>query len=135
MSTFSRVGRVAYAAIHRPAPRTCCNVLSPVRKHQFYSTTQDSKTSYENIEVSTEGHVRIVAINRPEKQNSVNSATARELHRAFLSFKSDKSVRVGILCGKGGTFSAGADLAEIAAVRRMEDMLVPYEAQGQATMV
>lgn len=59
------------------------------------------------------GRLFLVGINRPEKRNCVNSATARQLVEAFREFDADDSVDVAVLHGKGGTFCAGYDLEEL----------------------
>lgn len=55
-----------------------------------------------------------VVINRPEKKNAVNRQTADALAKAFADFQNSDSARVAVLCGNGGSFCAGADLADIA---------------------
>lgn len=68
----------------------------------------------DTLDISTDGPVRIVAINRPERRNAVDSATAEGLLEAFGEFEADDTVAVGILTGLGGTFCAGADLKALA---------------------
>ena len=58
--------------------------------------------------------MKIIAINRPNKRNAVNQATAQELYDVFCALEEDESVRVAVLCGRGGTFCAGYDLSELA---------------------
>eukprot|EP00095_Tigriopus_kingsejongensis_P007809 snap_masked-scaffold204_size260821-processed-gene-1.4 protein:Tk07809 transcript:snap_masked-scaffold204_size260821-processed-gene-1.4-mRNA-1 annotation:"hypothetical protein DAPPUDRAFT_304905" len=55
-----------------------------------------------------------IGLNRPEKRNSVNLATAQELHAAFEDFEHDDSMYVAVLHGLGGNFCAGFDLEELA---------------------
>jgi enoyl-CoA hydratase len=55
-----------------------------------------------------------VIIDRPGKRNAVNRQTADELAKAFADFQTDDSARVAVLWGKGDSFCAGADLADIA---------------------
>jgi enoyl-CoA hydratase len=62
------------------------------------------------LAVTREGRTFIVAINRPERRNAVDLATARALHGAFLDFYADMDADVAILTGNGGAFCAGADL-------------------------
>ena len=62
------------------------------------------------LEIIGEGRIRIIAINRPERRNAVDYATARELFEAFAAFDADEAFDVAILTGKGGAFCAGADL-------------------------
>lgn len=56
----------------------------------------------------------VVAIDRPERRNAVDSATARELLDAFESFDADEEASVAVLTGKSGTFCSGADLKAMA---------------------
>ena len=55
-----------------------------------------------------------VIIDHPEKKNAVNRQTADALAKAFAEFDNDDSARVAVLWGQGGSFCAGADLADIA---------------------
>lgn len=68
-----------------------------------------------NILISREGPVTIVAINRPERRNAVDFATARALFDAFTAFESDAEASVAVLTGASGAFCAGADLKALAA--------------------
>jgi enoyl-CoA hydratase len=61
-----------------------------------------------NYEI-TDG-IMTVTINRPEVRNAVDGTTARELADAFTLMDESDEVRVGILTGAGGNFSAGMDL-------------------------
>ena len=56
----------------------------------------------------------VITIDRPERRNAVNAATARELDGCFTRFENDHGARVAVLTGAGDTFCAGADLAAIA---------------------
>jgi len=68
------------------------------------------------MEVDTEkrGRILIVALNRPERRNAVDSKTATLLARSFEQFDSDDQLDVAVLTGRGGTFCAGFDLKEFA---------------------
>ena len=68
-----------------------------------------------DILISNDGPVRIVTINRPERRNAVDAATAQALFDAFTAFDADDSASVAILTGAGGAFCAGADLKAVAA--------------------
>ncbi len=63
----------------------------------------------------TEGPVRIIGIDRPDRRNAVDRVTADALADAFRRFDADDSVSVAVLYGEGGTFCAGADLKAISA--------------------
>jgi len=65
--------------------------------------------------VSTERRDRtlIVTIERPERRNAVDAATAQQLYDAFKAFDADAGLDVAVLQGRGGAFCAGADLKAI----------------------
>jgi enoyl-CoA hydratase len=64
--------------------------------------------------VERDGPVTIVSINRPERRNAVNGATAKLLFDAFRAFDADESASVAVFTGTGGYFCAGADLKMVA---------------------
>lgn len=66
------------------------------------------------ISVSDDGPVRIIAIERPERRNAVDRATAASLADAFRAFDADPALSVAVLTGAGGAFCAGADLQAVA---------------------
>ena len=67
--------------------------------------------------VEADGPVLIVTINRPEKKNAANAEVLCRLYDAWVRLDTDDSLRVAILTGKGDTFCAGMDLAEIGRLR------------------
>jgi enoyl-CoA hydratase len=69
----------------------------------------------EPINVVDDGGVRVVTIDRPERRNAVDSASAALLLDAFSSFDDDDSLSVAVLTGTGGYFCAGADLKALLA--------------------
>lgn len=64
------------------------------------------------MKVNTErqGDILIVTINRLKERNAIDRETAELLYEAFVSFEEDAELRVAILYGEHGHFSAGADL-------------------------
>jgi enoyl-CoA hydratase len=66
------------------------------------------------IEVTREGPLTVVALNRPDRRNAVDRPTAEALAEAFRAFEADDEAKVAILTGRGGTFCAGADLKALA---------------------
>ncbi|MFD8738335.1 crotonase/enoyl-CoA hydratase family protein [Streptomyces sp. NPDC059618] len=54
--------------------------------------------------------VQIITINRPEARNALNLAVARAVADAVDELDASDDLRVGVLTGAGGTFSAGMDL-------------------------
>lgn len=57
-----------------------------------------------------QGPVAIITIDRPDRRNAVDRATAESLRSCWQKFDTDDDALVGILYGEGGHFSAGADL-------------------------
>lgn len=70
----------------------------------------------------TEGPVRTIIINRPDKRNAVDRPTATALRAAFEAFEADQDARVAVLAGAGGTFCAGADLAALGDPERRNEV-------------
>jgi enoyl-CoA hydratase len=58
----------------------------------------------------TFGHVLVLTLNRPEAKNAFNAELSNALSDALDRFEEDPALRVGILTGAGGSFSAGMDL-------------------------
>jgi len=66
------------------------------------------------VRVVRDGPVTVVAINRVDRRNAVDSRLASVLLREFELFEGDDNASVAILTGDGGTFCAGADLKAMA---------------------
>ncbi len=60
--------------------------------------------------------VRLVAFNRPEVRNAFDAAMYREVTDALRAGDADESVGAVVLTGRGGAFTSGQDLAEMAAI-------------------
>lgn len=72
--------------------------------------------------VEIDNGVALLTFNRPDKLNALSGALRREFIAALDDLSVDESVRVIVLTGAGRAFSAGLDLAEIAASgRSVED--------------
>jgi enoyl-CoA hydratase len=63
-----------------------------------------------SVLVERGGAVTTIVINRPERRNAVDPATADALRRAFDEFEADEGAQVAVLTGAGGHFCAGFDL-------------------------
>lgn len=64
------------------------------------------------------GHVLAVEIARPDKKNALTEAMWTALAEAFDAVAADVGIRAVILTGRGGSFCAGADIAEFDTARR-----------------
>ena len=62
------------------------------------------------LEVTRQGGVARVTLNRPELRNAFDDALIGKLSQAFAELADDRSVRVIVLAGNGPAFCAGADL-------------------------
>jgi isohexenylglutaconyl-CoA hydratase len=67
-----------------------------------------------HIKLDRRGPVLHLTLNRPEVRNALSAQMAREIVATFAAIADDRSVRVVVLRGAGGTFCAGADLKNLA---------------------
>lgn len=67
---------------------------------------------YDFVETERHGAVGVIAMNRPQARNALAMGLTIELRRALREAAEDKSLRALILTGRGGAFSAGADVKE-----------------------
>ena len=72
----------------------------------------------ELVTTEHDGAVLIIRLNRPEARNAINFDCAQALAGAFEQLDSDDTIRIGVLTGEGGHFSAGMDLKDFAASGR-----------------
>jgi enoyl-CoA hydratase len=76
----------------------------------------EDKMAYETLQLTVEGRVATVTLDRPKVLNALNAAMLLELDEAFAGLADNATVRVVLLCGAGGkAFAAGADINELAA--------------------
>ena len=74
-----------------------------------------------NVLIKKEERIGTIVINRPDKLNSLNADTRKELVFAFREFEKDEDVRTIILSGSEcKAFSAGADLKEFASLETLD---------------
>jgi enoyl-CoA hydratase len=81
------------------------------------SSTQERQEGEPLVLVEADGPVLVVTLNRPEKRNATNAEVLCRLYDAWAQLDTDPSLRVGVLTGRGPTFCAGMDLAEIGRLR------------------
>jgi enoyl-CoA hydratase len=70
-----------------------------------------------------DGPVTTVVLDRRERKNAVDRATAEALASAFRDFEADADASAAVLFGEHGTFCAGADLRALGSAdqNRLED--------------
>ncbi|KAM0733505.1 Carnitinyl-CoA dehydratase [Formica fusca] len=88
--------------------------LSQQNSSQPAANANLDKNKEDTILVNQVGKVTTIGINRPEKRNCLDTATAQLLSEALDKFENNEETLVGVLYGVGGNFCAGYDLKEIA---------------------
>jgi len=82
---------------------------NPIADPLVEGVDTDVTSGLVEIEGTPEGAIT-VWINRPAKKNAFDSTTIASLHEAFETLHGQDGVRVIFIRGRGGDFSAGADL-------------------------
>lgn len=72
----------------------------------------------EHIECSITDGVQTIRIARPEKKNALTIAMYKELTAAFEAGERDETVRVRLILGLPGAFSAGNDITDFVDARK-----------------
>jgi enoyl-CoA hydratase/carnithine racemase len=65
---------------------------------------------FEAVELSQDGHVFTITLNRPERKNAINAAMTNELIYALDYARQERGIRVVVLAANGDVFCAGGDL-------------------------
>jgi enoyl-CoA hydratase/carnithine racemase len=71
--------------------------------------------AHPDVEVLAEPGIRTLRLSRPAKRNAITSSMYAALADALWAADADEDVRVVVLTGSGGSFTAGNDLADMAA--------------------
>jgi len=64
------------------------------------------------VDVTMDGAVAVVTLDRQQTKNAVTTAMRRQLWEAFEGFAQDRAVRAVVIAGANGEFSSGADVSE-----------------------
>lgn len=70
----------------------------------------------EHIEVTRQGAVQIIRMNRPDKKNAITRAMYAAMAGALSAGDGDDAVRCNVILGVPGAFSSGNDLADFMVV-------------------
>ncbi|WP_140848361.1 enoyl-CoA hydratase-related protein [Paracoccus sp. FO-3] len=65
------------------------------------------------VEVSRDGNVALIRLNRPKQLNALNGALAQELIAAAEALDRDRDIGCLVVTGSERAFAAGADIAEM----------------------
>ncbi|XP_012147591.2 uncharacterized protein LOC100876061 [Megachile rotundata] len=87
--------------------------------------TEQGEENEKNIVVNYYDQITAIGINRPDKKNCLNVATAEELSKELDKFENDENSVVGVLYGVGGNFCSGYDLKEIAQYNGKNEEVLP----------
>jgi enoyl-CoA hydratase/carnithine racemase len=91
--------------------------------------------TFTTLDVSVDGAVGHLALDRPEKLNPLGTVTLLELAEAARWFDEQDGVKVVIVSGRGRAFSAGADLASFSGQQGMAGLSPRESADAGRLMV
>ncbi len=74
---------------------------------------KDHRPEHFRMEVSDDGRVATIRLNRPERKNPLTFESYAELRDLFRDLAQASDVRAVVLTGAGGNFSSGGDVFEI----------------------
>lgn len=77
---------------------------------------------YDNLKVTSEGGIKTITLDRPEKLNAFAGHMRRDLAEALEQAASERSVRVVVITGAGRGFCAGADVAYMSELMERNDV-------------
>jgi 2-(1,2-epoxy-1,2-dihydrophenyl)acetyl-CoA isomerase len=80
--------------------------------------------SYQTLDFDRFGAVAVVRMNRPDNANALDLVMAQELMSASIECDENPDIRAVVFTGAGSFFSAGGDLASIAAAGRNSGKLL-----------
>ena len=69
--------------------------------------------SYENIGYTTEGHIALITLNRPQRRNALSLLLMQELIDCLSTIGGRRDLRVVIMAAAGKVFCSGHDLSEM----------------------
>jgi methylglutaconyl-CoA hydratase len=90
---------------------------------------------YQTLEITREGHVATVWMNRPDVRNAFDERSIEEITQVFRALDRERAVRVIVLAARGSAFSAGADLNWMKRVAAYDEEQNRIDAQALATML
>jgi len=85
--------------------------------------------TYETLDITNEGAVQIIRLNRPEKMNAFTVQMANDLLAALDAADEDDSIRALIFTGSGRAFCAGMDLSPDGNVFGLDETIDPESAE------
>ena len=77
--------------------------------------------AYDQIDVTDDGGITTITLNRPEKLNALAGHMRRDLAEALEAAGSDRAVHVVVITGVGRAFCSGGDVAAMADMIERQD--------------
>ncbi len=71
--------------------------------------------AFETLQVSTEGRVGLITLNRPEALNALCAQLTEELAQVLADFQDNENIGCVVVTGSKKAFAAGADIKELQA--------------------
>jgi isohexenylglutaconyl-CoA hydratase len=71
---------------------------------------------YDTLLLQHDGPFVHITLNRPDVKNAMNAQMVLDLIACFEALRDDRSIRAVVISGAGGTFCAGGDIREMAAI-------------------
>ena len=65
------------------------------------------------MEISSDGRIATITLNRPEKKNAINLSMHREIDSVLSHLSNEKNLGALIVTGTKDSFSAGADVRDV----------------------
>ncbi len=90
---------------------------------------------YQTLEITRDGHIATVWMNRPDVRNAFDERSIEEITQVFRVLDQERAVRVIVLAARGSAFSAGADLNWMKRVAAYDEEQNRVDAQALATML
>ena len=72
---------------------------------------------YQHLEITQDGHVATLWLNRPEKKNAMSEDMWADIPAAVSDLDTDDNVRVIVLAGRGSAFTVGIDVNMLAGIQ------------------
>ena len=85
----------------------------------------------DEIDVRSEGPIRIITLNRPDALNAVDDNLHTGLARLWPRLNEDREARVAVLTGAGSAFSAGGDFTYLEELSRDAQLRAKTIAHGR----
>ncbi|OQO95168.1 enoyl-CoA hydratase/isomerase family protein [Saccharomonospora piscinae] len=82
---------------------------------------------YDGIDLRVDGEIATVTLDRPGKMNAISHAMWSAVPELVAAVDADPAVKVLLLTGQGGHFSAGADIGEFRDLRSTAEGAATYD--------